>query len=224
MEPPDTEDTPLDIVSCLNPIHQNKSKNPNSNGVEDIRHPSTVPAAGRGNSEDGRSWINPSANQLLNACKRKNKNMEEKDKGSVALIHGEVIEKTWNAVLQYEQLHYRTCDCPKLSSFEGMHGKPSFKAKILNKLGYPLPWDRHDWYVDRCGKQIRYIIDYHHGLQSDQPYILDCRPDLKRFSNIMDRLTIQYRAFKYTRFARKNETQQSETKPQFLTDLFEKKH
>ena len=24
-----------------------------------------------------------------------------------------------------------------------------------------LPFDRHDWTVDRCGKEVRYIIDYY---------------------------------------------------------------
>ena len=125
--------------------------------------------------------------------------MEEKDKISVAHIHGDVIAETWNAVLKYENLHYHKCKCPKLASFEGLYGKPSFKAKLLNKMGYPLPWDRHDWIVDRCGQEIRYIIDYHHGLgtKEHQQYIIDCRPDMKRFSNIMDRLTIQFRALRY---------------------------
>jgi cytochrome c heme-lyase len=37
-------------------------------------------------------------------------------------------------------------------------GKPqdySPKARLLNLLGYKLPFDRHDWIVDRCGKQAR---------------------------------------------------------------------
>jgi len=28
---------------------------------------------------------------------------------------------------------------------------------------YQLPFDRHDWVIDRCGKQVRYIIDYYDG-------------------------------------------------------------
>ena len=68
MEPPDTVDRP---VSCTNPIDTQSY----ANDEEDMRHPSLVPAAGRGNSEDGKSWINPSANQLLNACQRKNKQL-----------------------------------------------------------------------------------------------------------------------------------------------------
>lgn len=222
MEPPDTPDRP---VSCTNPIITNTA---NDSNEEDLRHPSVVPAAGRGNSDDGSSWINPSANQLLNACKRKNKPMEDKDKNAVALIHGEVIEKTWEAVLAYERLHYHQCKCPKLLSFEGLSEKPSLKAKLLNKMGYALPWDRHDWIVDRCGTQIRYIIDYHHGFAQSQPYIIDCRPDLKRFSNMMDRFTIQYRTFKYKHF-HKTAPQEASTpnaaghSHQFLTDLIQTK-
>ena len=33
-------------------------------------------------------------------------------------------------------------------------------AKFVNGvLGGPLPFDRRDWIVDRCGKEVRYIID-----------------------------------------------------------------
>ena len=43
-----------------------------------------------------------------------------------------------------------------------MDGVWSMKARFVNGvLGGPLPFDRHDWVVDRCGKEIRYIIDYY---------------------------------------------------------------
>lgn len=37
-------------------------------------------------------------------------------------------------------------------------GRPqdySPKARLLNMLGYKLPFDRHDWIVDRCGEEVR---------------------------------------------------------------------
>ena len=37
-------------------------------------------------------------------------------------------------------------------------GRPqdySPKARLLNLLGYKLPFDRHDWVVDRCGREAR---------------------------------------------------------------------
>ena len=36
-------------------------------------------------------------------------------------------------------------------------GRPqdySPKARLLNVLGYKLPFDRHDWIVDRSGRQV----------------------------------------------------------------------
>lgn len=28
---------------------------------------------------------------------------------------------------------------------------------------YPEPFDRHDWIVDRCGTEVRYVIDYYYN-------------------------------------------------------------
>ena len=36
-----------------------------------------------------------------------------------------------------------------------------------------LPFDRHDWTVDRCGKEVRYCIDYY---DTDDSYWIDARP------------------------------------------------
>ena len=30
---------------------------------------------------------------------------------------------------------------------------------------YELPFDRHDWVVDRDGKDVRYVIDFYKGAQ-----------------------------------------------------------
>lgn len=49
-------------------------------------------------------------------------------------------------------------------------GKPydlSPKAKVKSYLGYGFPFDRHDWYVDRAGKEVRYIIDYYFSPEPD---------------------------------------------------------
>jgi hypothetical protein len=36
-------------------------------------------------------------------------------------------------------------------------------ARIRGWLGGPLPFDRHDWVVDRCGDEVRYIIDFYYS-------------------------------------------------------------
>jgi hypothetical protein len=34
-------------------------------------------------------------------------------------------------------------------------------ARLRSWLGGPLPFDRHDWYVERCGREVRYVIDFY---------------------------------------------------------------
>lgn len=50
-------------------------------------------------------------------------------------------------------------------------------------MGYELPFDRHDWIVDRCGKDVRYVIDYYDGGNVDNKFqfaLLDVRPAMDR--------------------------------------------
>ena len=58
-------------------------------------------------------------------------------------------------VLQWERLHNNRCGGPRLKKFAGRPQDYSPKARLLNFLGYKLPFDRHDWLVDRCGKEVR---------------------------------------------------------------------
>jgi Cytochrome c/c1 heme lyase len=42
-----------------------------------------------------------------------------------------------------------------------MAGWCSPLARLKSWFGGPLPFDRHDWYLDRCGKEVRYVIDFY---------------------------------------------------------------
>ena len=59
---------------------------------------------------------------------------------------------------------------------------------------YELPFDRHDWIVDRCGKEVRYIIDYYDGGGADednQTFVrLDVRPAFDSFGAWADRARV----------------------------------
>lgn len=60
---------------------------------------------------------------------------------------------------------------------------------------YELPFDRHDWIVDRCGKEVRYIIDYYDGgavKENGEFTLLDVRPALDSFEALSDRLKAAY--------------------------------
>lgn len=66
-------------------------------------------------------------------------------------------------------------------------------SSILNPiLRYQPPFDRHDWYIDRCGTQIRYVIDFYSGARDpnnpqNMAFYLDVRPSLD------DRVSIETR-------------------------------
>lgn len=60
---------------------------------------------------------------------------------------------------------------------------------------YELPFDRHDWIIDRCGKDVRYIIDYYDGGEVDAKYkfaLLDVRPAMDSLDNMWDRMRVAW--------------------------------
>jgi len=61
-------------------------------------------------------------------------------------------------VQRWESLHARQCGAPRLKRFMGRPNEYSPKARLLNLLGYKLPFDRHDWVVDRCGRDVRCAV------------------------------------------------------------------
>lgn len=67
---------------------------------------------------------------------------------------------------------------------------------------YELPFDRHDWIIDRCGKEVRYVIDYYDGGSvhpgSYQFAILDVRPAMDSWENIWDRMRVAYWRWVYS--------------------------
>lgn len=60
---------------------------------------------------------------------------------------------------------------------------------------YELPFDRHDWVVDRCGREVRYIIDYY-DIGDEDAYkrgefvYLDVRPAMDSFQAVLDRARV----------------------------------
>lgn len=84
---------------------------------------------------------------------------------------------------------------------------------LTNKRGplffrYELPFDRHDWIVDRCGKDVRYVIDYYDGGAVDEKFtftLLDVRPAMDSLENIWDRMRVAWMRWKYS-----NESKESE--------------
>ena len=110
------------------------------------------------------TWQYPSPQMFYNALVRKNKveGACEDDMDTVVAIHNNMNEKTWNLVMQWENLHassFRNVPGanPKLLKFIGRPHDLSPLATLKSFFGHPKPFDRHDWTVDRGGREVRRI-------------------------------------------------------------------
>ncbi|XP_055904995.1 holocytochrome c-type synthase [Eupeodes corollae] len=150
-------------------------------------------------------WQYPSQQMFWNAMLRKgwrwkNEDVSQKDMGDIIKIHNANNEQAWKEVLKWEALHAKECRNPKLRSFGGKATDYSPRARFRSLLGYELPFDRHDWIVDRCGTDVRYVIDYYDGGLVDSEYkfaILDVRPAMDSLDNVWDRMRMAYMRWKF---------------------------
>ncbi len=148
------------------------------------RQTSSIPRATEGN------WEYPSPQMFFNAMKRKGWRPNEDDVDAVVAIHNAVNERAWADVVRWERALHPQCE-PRLISIRGLSQTLSPKARMWKMLGYEAPFDRHDWQVDRCGQQVRYVIDYYDVPPADgkgAQLNLDIRPALDTPGAAWDRL------------------------------------
>ncbi|OUS45369.1 Holocytochrome c synthase/heme-lyase [Ostreococcus tauri] len=129
---------------------------------------------------EGETWTYPSEKMFHDAMARKGWKPDPRDMARVVAIHNAVNERAWAHLLK----------------FRGRPRDFSPKARLLNFLGYALPFDRHDWVVDRCGEEVRYVIDFYnavpYGGAAPVAMHLDVRPALDSPSAAWDRLVVQF--------------------------------
>ncbi|KAL1960234.1 hypothetical protein VTO42DRAFT_8777 [Malbranchea cinnamomea] len=152
------------------------------------------------------NWIYPSERQFFDALVRKgtptsaqSPNELATSVASIIPIHNAVNERAWSEILAWESKAptsdpgSKKCGGPKLYSFRGLGVDKRFlspRARLNGLLGYQLPFDRHDWVVERCdGERIEYVIDFYQGKGGDGSgltgaakgklsFYLDVRPKL----------------------------------------------
>ncbi|KAK7100709.1 holocytochrome c-type synthase-like [Littorina saxatilis] len=161
------------------------------------REKSTIPKSGV-----DENWVYPSQQMFWNAMLRKGWRWKEEDVNPndmdhIIRIHNANNEQAWQEILKWEALHAEEGgELPKLKRFGGKAQDYSPRARIRNWLGYELPFDRHDWIIDRNGQEVRYIIDYYDGGKVDkrnyQFTLLDVRPALDSFTAFGDRMRVWY--------------------------------
>ncbi|XP_057318798.1 holocytochrome c-type synthase [Microplitis mediator] len=203
-----TSECPIDHMdsSQINPMNMMPPANQNPAPDQPFplpteRQVSSIPKS----TGEGEFWVYPSQQMFWNAMLRKgwrwrDEDVKPKDMEDIIKIHNANNEQAWQEVLKWEALHAKECGTPKLKSFGGKAKDYSPRAKIRQLLGYELPFDRHDWIVDRCGKDVRYVIDYYDGGSIDAKYkfaLLDVRPAMDSLENIWDRMKVGYYRFRY---------------------------
>ncbi|KAK2510160.1 hypothetical protein MC885_021664 [Smutsia gigantea] len=161
-----------------------------------VREESSIPRA-----DSEKKWVYPSEQMFWNAMLRKgwkwkDEDISQKDMYNIIRIHNQNNERAWKEILKWEALHAAECPCgPSLIRFAGKAKEYSPRARIRSWMGYELPFDRHDWIINRCGKEVRYLIDYHDGGEVNQDYqftILDVRPAFDSFSAVWDRMKVAW--------------------------------
>lgn len=167
------------------------------------RQRSSIPTAAAESGEstrqtDSSTWVYPSEQMFYNAMKRKGWSPNEDDMSTVVAIHNAVNERAWREILRWESAAGVSASCggPRLVKFQGKPNNYSPKARFLNLLGYTLPFDRHDWIVDRCGQKVRYVIDFYNAAPTPTAPAalhLDVRPALDSPSAVWERLSMQWR-------------------------------
>ncbi|MEW5311431.1 MAG: hypothetical protein WDW38_003146 [Sanguina aurantia] len=139
------------------------------------------------------NWTYPSPQMVFNALRRKGKgdDVTEDDMQGFVNAHNSMNEATWQQVAMWERLHTDSPSQATLLKFEGKPHDLSPIAWIRHKLGGPLPFDRHDWTVDRGGKEVRYVIDfyfYEDKAGTPDAFEMTTRPACDSFDACLDRV------------------------------------
>jgi len=215
--PANVQQNDLDPLNMMPPPNQRPA--PDQPFLLDTnRETSTIPKAG----ESGGFWVYPSQQMFWNAMLRKGWRWKEdalkqKDMKDIISIHNANNEQAWEEILRWEAMRHKAGDeMPKLKSFRGKAKEFSPRARMRSWMGYELPFDRHDWIVQRHdGTEVRYIIDYYDGGEVDQSTmqfsILDVRPAFDSRGATWDRMKVAW--WRWTHSQPKTEPQtQSEAK------------
>lgn len=167
---------------------------PISSSLPVERESSTIPKGVAPGLSDG-TWKYPSPKMFYHALLRKGYETDPKDIESMLSIHNQLNEGVWEHIVDWEQFSQPKAKnkcLPILKRFRGRPQELSPKAWFsCTFLGAEKPFDRHDWVIDRCGKEIRYIIDYYEGVSNPDgsPTMNVCvRPALDNLGSVFQRV------------------------------------
>ncbi|KAJ9530189.1 hypothetical protein QJQ45_023487 [Haematococcus lacustris] len=148
------------------------------------------------------TWLFPSPQMVFNALRRKGKgdDVTEDDMDGFIAAHNAMNEDTWRKVAVWERLHAEQCSNPTLLRFQGKPHDLSPLARVRSWMSGQTPFDRHDWVVDRCGQEVRYVIDfyfYDEKAGTPEAFEIVARPALDSLEAVVDRVKMNI----YVKFA-----------------------
>lgn len=180
-----TEAVEESAESCSSGALQNPPTFTSNVNLPTDREISTIPRTGA-----GANWVYPSQKQFFEAMQRKQWNPEAKDMKSIVPIHNAVNERAWYHIRLWELGQGgEECGGIQLTSFKGESKKLTPRARMKCFFGYEKPFDRHDWTISRCGKDIDYVIDFYGGKADPSnpaapSFYLDVRPKLNSMEGV----------------------------------------
>lgn len=147
---------------------------------------------------DDPNWVYPSEAQFFRAMLRKHQAglyqpgatpPNPADMQTIVPIHNAVNEKAWAEVLKWEAGQGGDkCGGIRLVSFKGRPKERTPRAWINVALGYTAPFDRHDWVINRCGEEVRYVIDFYSGRPATS---IQASPDMPSAGNLSFHLDVR---------------------------------
>lgn len=207
-------------INPLNNMPNDLSANipPEAMSLDNQRTTSSIPrsVSNDGSSKDSNNWVYPSPRMFYTAMHRKGTAPSPSTIPSILAIHNYLNERVWEEIMtKWERLYRDECAHPKLKRFAGMPGTESPRARMMRWWSGVQPFDRHDWIVDRCGREVRYVIDYY-GVDEEEGdknssgmgnvnikddaavFYVDIRPALDSFSALRDRIKVAWREWTNT--------------------------
>ena len=150
------------------------------------------------NSVNERAWREVMAWEALHAGECSNPRLKKfqgrpSDYSPKARLLNTLVRGNWEGVHNYQRVH--SIDCAWDTQVAGYY---LTMASFQLGQGFALPFDRHDWIVDRCGREVRYVIDFYSGApNAGSPtaavaMFLDVRPALDSFEAVWDRIRLQF--------------------------------
>ncbi len=168
---------------------------PDDSRMSSDRETSSIP------NRDGK-WAYPSPVQFYKNAVAKGHDVDPNDMNTVVSIHNAVNEETWRKITNIETRYYSAL-CPSgptLVRFVGKPHEPSLKARIMHWFGgYVMPFDRHEWTIDRCGHGIfKYHVDFYDGAHEAPNKVnifIDARPAMDTPQGVYNRFRILVDSF-----------------------------